>query len=292
MIRLVTQTPVPAKSAAKVPEMEAAKPQATERREEAEGSVWKVKRAAPVVPVPNLPMAPPPARPEKIKVKIKELPENNPNCVDMAGRFQAEEADALSSHATLTWNVQYPAPSDRAAVREEEIRLAFQRTHDGMEAFAVSRGVELREYACTLLGMLVNTQTGAIAAGQIGDGLILGLNRHGEAIPLVNPPLPASVGEVYPFTRSDWERSFAARALDAELCDALTTLYLMTDGVAESCLHPPPEDILQRWAQDVDREMRRDEPLANTVTRLVHFLATFELRGNRDDRTLAVLLRS
>ena len=66
----------------------------------------------------------------------------------------------------------------------------------------------------------------------------------------------------------------------------------MTDGVAEDCIHPPPHDIFQRWSRDIDRELRKDEPMPQIATKLLRWLASYEVKGSWDDRTLVTVLRS
>ncbi len=222
----------------------------------------------------------------------------------------APSDEAATACGTLTWHWQPPAragegesssetvgsaeaslslPSD---ISEESIRRAFQRTRQGLEQFAQSRGLALRELHCTLLGMLLNTQTGAVAVGHIGDGLIAVLHPGLGAHPLVEAPTPGEVGETYVLTQSDWENYLAVRYLSTQETAGFTTFYLMTDGVADDCTHPPPEDIFQRWARDIDRELRKEEPLPQTATRLLRWLASYEVKGSWDDRTLVVVMRN
>jgi hypothetical protein len=65
----------------------------------------------------------------------------------------------------------------------------------------------------------------------------------------------------------------------------------MTDGVADDATFPPPQDILQLWGADIDRELRCDEPISQTASRLLSWLASYEAPGSWDDRTLVVVLR-
>lgn len=177
-------------------------------------------------------------------------------------------------------------------VDEEMVRNAFRRTRKDMEQFALSRGFQLRELHCMLLGMLLNTETGAVAVGHIGDGLIAGLHLGLGAHPLVEAPTPNEVSATFVFTQSDWEKYLAVRAYSPEEAAGITTFYLMTDGVADDCTHPPPDDIFQRWAKDIDREMRKEEPLPQKATRLLRWLATYEVKGSWDDRTLVVVMKT
>jgi serine/threonine protein phosphatase PrpC len=242
--------------------------------------------------------------------------------------MSAPSDEAASTCGTLTWHWQPPAPNregeapaepvapperrppaEPAAPAEpapvgsagalpspppdlgECVRRAFQRTRQGLKGFAQSRGVALRELHCTLIGLLLNTETGAVAVGHIGDGLAAMFHPGMGAQPLVEAPTPGEVGETYVLTQSDWEKYLSVRALSPKEAEGITTFYLMTDGVADDCTHPPPEDIFQRWARDIDREVRKEESLPQTATRLLRWLATHEVRGSWDDRTLVVVMR-
>ncbi|MDW8025040.1 MAG: protein phosphatase 2C domain-containing protein [Armatimonadota bacterium] len=128
-------------------------------------------------------------------------------------------------------------------IDEETVRNAFRRTRKDIEQFALSRGFQLHDLHCTLLGMLLKTETGAVAVGQIGDGLIAGLHLGLGAHQLVEAPMPSEVGETFVFTQSDWEKYLAVRVYSPEEAAGIATFYLMTDGVTDDCTHPPPDDI-------------------------------------------------
>jgi len=222
---------------------------------------------------------------------------------------------ALTSFGTATWyhqptlNVQQATPttSDKqeelictseeqevASQRidlEKLVRLAFLYTRLGLEGFTESRKMLLNNLPCTLLGLLLNTKTGEVAVGQIGDGLIAWRSSNMGAHPLVEAPAPGETGETYVFTQSDWQEYLRIRILSSQATKDFSTYYLMTDGVAEDCIYPPPDDIFQRWARDIDREVRKEEPLSQTATRLLRWLANYEKPDSWDDRTLVVVLR-
>ena len=173
---------------------------------------------------------------------------------------------------------------------EEALYNAFRKTRADMERFALKQNIPLGDLHCTLLGLFLNIETGVIGVGHIGDGLILGLTEEKEAIPLVEPPVPDEVGATYVFTQDNWERYFYCKAFLGEEAQHFTTFYLMTDGVADDCQYGPPPDILQRWANDMDREIRMF-PLPKTAQRLRKYLATYQAKGSFDDRTLVVVYR-
>lgn len=144
----------------------------------------------------------------------------------------------------------------------------------------------MKSLGCTLLGLLLNTETGDTIVGQVGDGLIAWMDRNRQAVALFSDGL-SQPGETTSITSATWEQGFRVHALAGE---SVRTLYLMTDGVADDCLYPPPQDVFQRWANDVDREMRAESSLDRSAERLVSWLATYKARGSWDDRTLAVVL--
>lgn len=175
-------------------------------------------------------------------------------------------------------------------VSEEAVRRAFQHTRHDLEKFAEEQGFSLQDLHCTLLGLVLNTETGAFAVGQIGDGVIAAWHPDRKACFLVEAPTPGEAGQTYVLTQSRWEEYLAVKAYPSEEAEGWTTFYLMTDGVADDCIYPPPEGIFERWAQDVDREVRKED-LPQTASRLLYWLATYERRGSWDDRTLVVVFR-
>jgi len=174
--------------------------------------------------------------------------------------------------------------------REEVVRNAFRKTRADMEQFALKQNILLGDLHCTLLGLFLNIETGVIEIGQIGDGRILGLTDGKEAIPLVEPPAPEEVGATYVLTQDNWEWYFCSCALSTKKARHFKTFYLMTDGVADDCQCGPPPDILQRWANDIDQESRMFSP-AKTAQRLGRYLATYQVKGSFDDRTLVIIYK-
>lgn len=173
---------------------------------------------------------------------------------------------------------------------DQTVRDAFCKTRAGIEQFAAQHDTPLDDLHCTLLGIILNTETGMVGMGQIGDGLILGLTDEKEAITLLEPPAPDEVGATYVFTQDNWEQYFHSAGLLPEEAKRFRTLYLMTDGVADDCQYGPPADILERWANDMDREIRMFPP-PKTAQRLRRYLATYQVRGSFDDRTLVAVYR-
>ncbi len=178
------------------------------------------------------------------------------------------------------------APSLSAAVRS-----AFGSTRAELEGYVSRLGVPLRDIHCTLMCVLLDTRTGAFAAGHIGDGLIAALHPGFGARPAVEPPSTGNVGETYLITQDGWERYLAVTESSPAEAEGISTLYLMSDGVADDCSHPPPPGVFDRWARDIDREVRSSAGAGTSAVRLVRWLANYELPGSWDDRTLVVLAK-
>ncbi|MGC8668917.1 MAG: protein phosphatase 2C domain-containing protein, partial [Chthonomonadales bacterium] len=200
--------------------------------------------------------------------------------------------EAAEYWGTLAWRRSAPQEaSAHAAALERAVRRAFQRARARLERYAADSGVPLEDLGCTLMGVLVDTSEGSIAAGHVGDGLTSWLHpRHG-AQALVEPPSTNDPGQTFTFTQPDWEARLAVAAYASEEAADAPAIFLMTDGVAQDCTHPPPEGIFEKWSRDVEREMRSGGDAAISAQRLVRWLATYEARGSWDDRTLVVLLR-
>jgi hypothetical protein len=200
--------------------------------------------------------------------------------------------EAQQGWGTLAWRRERALLGEGTQTPDlaECVRTAFRATRAGLDAYAAQRSIAIRDLHCTLLGVLLDTRTGAMGVGQIGDGLISCLHPGMGAKPLAEPPSTGNVGETYVLTQSDWERFLAVRALAPEETAGIRTVYVMTDGVAEDCTHPPPEGIFDRWSRDIDREMRAPSSPSAACVKLARWLATYEAPASWDDRTLAVLL--
>jgi hypothetical protein len=182
---------------------------------------------------------------------------------------------------------------DEVSNRLKEFLLpAFQRTRIDLERFALIKEVGLDELHCTLLGLVLNVKTGEMGVGQIGDGLILGLDDKREARLLAEPRTTDDPGASYFITQDDWEQYLYTQEIPREEVEHFSTFYLMTDGVANDCQYGPPPDILKIWANDMDREIRLVPSLQVTSERLKKYLSNYKAKGSFDDRTLVVIYRN
>jgi len=169
---------------------------------------------------------------------------------------------------------------------------AFRQARVDLERFAKRNGASLEDLHSTLLGLILNTGTMEMGIGQIGDGLILGLDDKEKAITLADPPSSDDPAASYFITQEDWVRYFYKRGMTGEEVNRFSTFYLMTDGVANDCQYGPPANILDMWAKDMDREIRLVPSVEATAERLKNYLASYKAKGSFDDRTLVVIYRN
>lgn len=182
-----------------------------------------------------------------------------------------------------------PAAAMDSARTSQALLAAFRRTRSEVEGFASSRALTLDAVHCTLLALALNLQTRQLAVGQVGDGLIVGVKKSTEAGPLIDPDLPAEPGSTYSLTQAGWEKHLR---LDSVNATAYKAFFLLTDGVADDCQYPPPDDILRRWSNQVDGKLRGFAGALEASEWLRSYLASYHVRGSFDDRTLlAVLLK-
>lgn len=208
---------------------------------------------------------------------------------DLAEALESRE-HVPSSQIAPSVEIDTTEGSDADGIDEQTIQRgeSSKQEHDLSSA---NSGIALDDLHCTLLALILNLKTGTMALAQIGDGLILGLTEDFNATPLIEPQMPRQTGQTYVITQKDWERYCLVRVIRGEQSKGLMTTYLMTDGVADDCQYGPPEDILQRWAKDMDSEIRKYD-VETTKERLRRYLSEYQAKGSYDDRTLVAVYRS
>ncbi len=169
---------------------------------------------------------------------------------------------------------------------------AFRQARIDLGKFAKRKGVILEDFHSTLLGLILNIETMDMGIGQIGDGLILGLNEKEKAIILAEPPTSDDPAASYFITQEDWAQYLYVREVTSQEVSQFSTFYLMTDGVANDCQYGPPANILEIWAKDMDREVRLVPSVKATAERLKNYLASYKAKGSFDDRTLVVICKN
>ena len=169
------------------------------------------------------------------------------------------------------------------------VRQAFEKTHLGLREHARSLGLELADLSCTALALLLNVETGKGAVGQVGDGAILGLTAQGKVLELVQAPDTGDPQATYTLNKPNFERYLALSLIERPAADPFVTFYVMTDGLSGDLLYSSKPEALEDWAQKVDHNLRASPSPAQAAAGMLNWLATYQVRGSWDDRTLVVI---
>lgn len=199
--------------------------------------------------------------------------------------FTSEEISGLSMSMWFALNQGSPSRTGNIPLGTL-MRNALLRTRSGLMLYARSIGASPSDLACTLLALLLNVDTDEAVLAQIGDGAIIGHSEQGTKL-MIEPKLPGEAGVTFTLTQVDWLSILSVKSMRM---DEIRTLFIMTDGVADDVLYGPPADIMEKWASDMDGEIRR-YPLHATSLRLLSWLSKYEAGSSWDDRTLVVMFR-
>lgn len=168
----------------------------------------------------------------------------------------------------------------------DRVFQALEKTHAFLVATARRENREPRSLATTLLGVLFDAVTLEGLAFQIGDGLILSVSTV-TSTPLLDTP-DFAVGETAVLTQGNWREWCRWGFLKWGESQAV---ILMTDGVADDCLYPPPQNVLQRFGQDLVRELTKVPDEETAARRLLFWLSEYTAPSSFDDRTVVALYR-
>ncbi len=189
---------------------------------------------------------------------------------------------------------QEPEPAGRAEIPDEPnlmtiMRHAFVNSHLGLRQHAESLKLDLADLGCTALALLLNTETRSGVVGQIGDGALLGLTSRGKVQDLACAPETDDPQSVYTITRRDFEKYLALKTIERPSVDPFVAFYVMTDGVSSDLLYSPRAEELEVWAQGVDHNLRSSSSPGQAAAGMLNWLATYQVKGSWDDRTLVVI---
>lgn len=180
-----------------------------------------------------------------------------------------------------------PPPAD--APSEDKVREAFRLTYLGLQEHAKSLNLNILDLGCTALGLLFNTETGHAIAAQIGDGAILGRTLKGQSRELVTPDDPNDGQSTYTLNQPNFDKHLVIRSTDPVEDDPVVTFYVMTDGISTDVLYTPQS--VEEWEQKVDANLRSTPGAVQAAAGMLNWLATYEVTGSWDDRTLVVITR-
>lgn len=199
------------------------------------------------------------------------------------------------TYGTLSWvrdSKCADLPRSRRTISEkvEKFKEAFQRTHRGVIDFARSLENSPDELACTLMALLVNSQTHELMLAHIGDGMVMGFGGDG-AIKEWETQVTDGAGYTYSFTQPDWEKYLSVHWNLPEEIDGLEFICLMTDGVVEEFAGPDSENIFRLWRDYIRGRLQSTLDDAEAARRLLDFVRAYHDRSNGDDKTLVIVMR-
>jgi hypothetical protein len=171
------------------------------------------------------------------------------------------------------------------------MREAYIKTYLGLRDHSHYLDLDINELSCTGLALLANIETSTAVIGQIGDGAILGLTTQGRVKELVNAPDAGDPQSVYTINRNNFLDYLAIQYIDSCTFKELLAFHVMTDGLSGDLLYSPDIVALEDWAQKVDYNLRHSPTPAQAGTGMLNWLATYQVTGSWDDRTLVVITK-
>ena len=200
----------------------------------------------------------------------------------------AATVSAVQEPAASTVSVQNIAPETQNL--EKNMREVFEQVHESLKAHAHYLKVKFQDVSCTALGLLLNVETGEMAVGQIGDGVILGLTTEGKLKELVIASDTEDSQSTYTINRPDFDKYLKVESQSLSAND-FKSFFVMTDGVSNDVIESPPQ-AQDKWGSAIDQNLRDSPNLAEASAGMLNWLATYHVPGSWDDRTLVVISKN
>lgn len=178
------------------------------------------------------------------------------------------------------------AESDGTATLRQVIHSGIAAAHQAVHAEAERRAISVRDLSSTLLLVAFSAAPHPwLAAGQVGDGLVLTVGATDTDVQVVGAAEKGLFAGETVFLPSLPEREWDDHTW-AMPADPLPNMILvMTDGVADDLVPLPRQaPVLIRGVRDVTTHARAEQALLETLA--------YEKRDSADDRTLAVIYRT
>jgi hypothetical protein len=199
----------------------------------------------------------------------------------------------IANHVLMLLQQQPAGPSGEGTgamdAVETAIRAAYGKVLAGMPDFSARLGVPVDALACTLLLMILDVRSGFLCAARVGDGAILALDPNGDVFELVDAPEGSQPQETYSLLDGNGRDCLGVRVWPNP--PQWQTLFLMTDGISHDLLFTDHQDAVRTWAHGVSTQIRSAENPYVAAEGMVNWLATYELPGSWDDRTMVVVTR-
>ena len=202
------------------------------------------------------------------------------------------------SPAASTLSVEEPAAStlsvqniDPEPVKlDQDMREVFKQVHSSLKDHAKYLKVDVRELSCTALGLLLNVETGEMAVGQVGDGVILGLTTEGQLKELVTASDTADSQSTHTINHPDFDKYLKVESQSLS-ANSFKSFFVMTDGVSNDVIESS-QQAQNKWGSAIDQNLRDSPSLAEASAGMLNWLATYHVPGSWDDRTLVVIAKT
>jgi hypothetical protein len=114
----------------------------------------------------------------------------------------------------------------------------------------------------------------------------LGLYKDGEVKELLKPDDTEDPQSTYTINRPSFAKHLSVQAHVGTIPQAF---FLMTDGLSGDLLYSPDTAALNNWGQKVSEKVRLTPSLAQAAAGVLNWLASYQVTGSWDDRTLVVI---
>lgn len=173
---------------------------------------------------------------------------------------------------------------------EKDIKKILDNLHNNMSKLASQLNISIKDLGCTFLSFIYDKKNNWIILVQIGDGLIVGLDKNDNAIKMITTK-ESDLGSTFFITMDKFQDYLKVKCYSKEDIENFKSFFIMTDGVSEDISYPPPENILSKWCAAMDNKMRsKDIDNNNLSESLKNWLYNYEAQASFDDRTLASII--
>lgn len=225
-----------------------------------------------------------------------------PHHQELAGSGPGSADEPKSAASTQTGSISIRVdemPDSREAesacidnrVLETIVQHAFRNAHSGLKAYAASMKRSVSDFGSTAVAVLFNIHTGQCAAGQVGDGAILGLRQSGSLKELVVEKETGDLQTTHTIGSDRYSAHLSVSILDHDPGDPLDTIYIMTDGISTDILYALNQEGLDRWGRLVRKNLWGSHDGREVAKAMLEWLMSYTVQGSGDDRTLIAISR-
>jgi hypothetical protein len=162
-----------------------------------------------------------------------------------------------------------------------------QYVHNALETYAITQQKEAREFACTLL--LAVLTPSHIAALQIGDGAIVGMNNE-MLTRLTKAAHGEYASETVFITSQNYLEHCSCTVIPSETLDGLA---LLTDGLESVAMNLQTSEPFAPFFNPLFRFAGNEKDTGEKSQVLAEFLASERInQRTHDDKTLVLVVRS